>query len=98
MSQGTAALYAGAKNGKHGIEVQMHSKLDAAEKLMKHPGAYEKDNNQKGDPLAALLQSIAGGNSNGFRPMAADPERPEHAAKPSTFTPKAEDGERDWQG
>lgn len=46
------ALFAGAKQGKHGIEIQMHSKLDALEKLAKHFGLYAKDNHQRSDPLA----------------------------------------------
>ncbi|MBB6559594.1 hypothetical protein HNP48_002261 [Acidovorax soli] len=98
LSPATAALYAGAKHGKHGIEVQMHSRLDAAEKLMKHLGAYERDNNQKGDPLKNLLHAIAGGNSNGFMPQAVDPEKPTGMAAPSAFTPKADPGpEPDWR-
>jgi phage terminase small subunit len=38
-----AALYAGVKEGKDGLEVKMHSKLDALEKIMKHMGLYEAD-------------------------------------------------------
>lgn len=52
LSPQALALYAGAKTGKYGIEVQMHSKMDALEKLAKHVGLYEKDNTQKNDPLA----------------------------------------------
>lgn len=35
------------KYGKEGLEVEMYSALDAAEKLMKMHGKYEKDNSQK---------------------------------------------------
>lgn len=70
-----AALYAGAKQTKEGIEVKMHSKLDALEKLAKHLGLYEKDNRQKADPLTALLARVASGNGNGFVPVQDDPER-----------------------
>ncbi len=52
LSPHAAALYAGAKTGKNGIEVQMHSQMDALEKLARHLGMYEKDNHQKSDPLA----------------------------------------------
>lgn len=69
------ALYAGAKYGKHGIEIQMHDKGAAMEKLFKHLGLYERDNEQKIDPLAAILGRIASGSSNGFVPVADDPER-----------------------
>lgn len=75
LSPRAAALYAGAKQTKDGIEIKMHSKLDALEKLAKHVGLYEKDNAQKVDPLAALLGRIASGNGNGFAPVADDPER-----------------------
>ena len=75
LSAAAASLYAGAKQTKYGIEVLMHSKLDAMEKLAKHLGIYEKDNQQRTDPLATLLHAIAKGNGNGFRPVAQDPER-----------------------
>ncbi|MDD2690217.1 MAG: terminase small subunit [Simplicispira sp.] len=52
LSPRAVALYAGAKQTKEGIEIKMHSKLDALEKLAKHVGLYEKDNTQKNDPLA----------------------------------------------
>lgn len=81
-----AALYAGAKQTKEGIEIKMHSKLDAIEKLAKHLGVYQKDNEQKVDPLAALLQRIAGGNSNGFTPVQHDPEAPAASANTGTNT------------
>ena len=87
LSGAALALFAGAKQGKHGIEVQMHSKMDALEKLAKHFGLYEKDNQQKTDPLASLLHAIASGSGNGFAPVAADPERAAPAEKPSAFKP-----------
>ncbi len=101
LSQQAAALYAGAKVTKHGIEVQMHSKMDAIEKLAKHLGVYEKDNQQKADPLAALLARIASGNSNGFTPVQDDPEAPAGSASTptgtNTMTPRqdVEDGDED---
>lgn len=76
LSPNAAALYAGAKQTKEGIEIKMHSKLDAIEKLAKHLGLYEKDNQQKTDPLAALLHRIANGTGNGFKTVAVDPEAP----------------------
>ena len=76
LSPGAAALYAGAKHGKYGIEVLTHDKAAFAEKLFKHMGLYEKDNQQKTDPLAALLRRISNGNANGFKPVADDPEAP----------------------
>ena len=75
LSPAAVALYAGAKQTKEGIEVKMHSKLDALEKLAKHLGLYEKDNQQKTDPLASLLARVASGNGNGFVPVQDDPER-----------------------
>lgn len=91
LSPRAAALYAGAKQTKEGIEVKMHSKLDAIEKLAKHLGLYEKDNQQKADPLAALLARIAGGNGNGFTPVADDPERPAPGLPLSPDEPGEED-------
>ena len=74
LSKKAIALYAGAKQTQHGIEVKMHSKVDALEKLFKHLGLYEKDNQQKVDPLSALLTRLANGNANGFKPVQDDPE------------------------
>ena len=75
LSESGIALYAGAKQTKDGIEIKMHSKLDAIEKLAKHLGVYEKDNQQKADPLSAILARVASGNGNGFIPVQDDPER-----------------------
>jgi phage terminase small subunit len=80
MGEKAVALYAGAKQGQYGIEVKFHSKMDALEKLAKHLGLYEKDNQQKTDPLAALLNRIAAGNANGFLPVESDPEAPSASA------------------
>lgn len=74
LSHQAVALYAGAKQTKEGIEIKMHSKMDAIEKLARHLGVYEKDNQQKTDPLSALLSRIAGGNGSGFVPVQNDPE------------------------
>ncbi len=95
LSPQAAALYAGAKHTKEGIEIKMHSKLDAIEKLARHLGIYEKDNQQKTDPLSALLHRIAGGNSNGFTPVQHDPEGAEPAAGGSAFVPRQNVGDDD---
>ena len=76
LSPQARALYAGAKMTKYGIEIAMHDKAAFAEKLFKHLGLYEKDNQQKTDPLASLLRRISNGNANGFKPVADDPEAP----------------------
>ena len=76
LSPRALSLYAGARMTKYGIEIAMHDKSAAMEKLFRHLGLYEKDNQQKTDPLAALLHSIANGNGNGFRPVTDDPEAP----------------------
>lgn len=96
LSPSAVALYAGAKQTKEGIEIKMHSKMDALEKLAKHLGVYEKDNQQRADPLAALLARIASGNSNGFVPVQDDPEAPAGSAT-NALTPRqdVEDGDED---
>lgn len=77
LSPAARSLFAGVKQTKFGIEVMTHSKDAAMEKLFKHLGLYEKDNQQRVDPLASLLHTIASGNSNGFKPVARDPEHDE---------------------
>lgn len=74
LSPAAVALYAGAEDTKYGVKVHTHSKVAAIEMLNKHLGLYEKDNQQKTDPLAALINRIATGNTNGFKPTSADPE------------------------
>lgn len=69
LTPAAQALYAGAKQTKYGIEVQMHSKLDAMEKVFKHLGLYKEDNKQKVDPLTSLLNTIASGNNSSFKPV-----------------------------
>lgn len=48
-----------------------NSALDKAAKIL---GMYEKDNEQKTDSLTTLLQTIAGGNNSGFKPVQDDPD------------------------
>ena len=52
-------------------------KNSALEKLFRHHGLYERDNEQKTDPLTSLLHAISGGNSSAFKPVADDPEHDE---------------------
>lgn len=61
LSSQALSLYAGIKETEKGVEVKFHSKLDAAEKLFKHLGLYEKDNEQKGKGAAeAIAEFVAG--------------------------------------
>lgn len=65
-----------------GVDVQVSSegvathkykladKNAAIERLFKHLGMYERDNSQKVDPLAAVLQSIASRSNSAFMPVA----------------------------
>ena len=59
LSPRAAALYAGAKQTKFGIEIQMHSQMEAWEKLAKHLGLYAKDNYQRSDPLSRRTMTDA---------------------------------------
>lgn len=43
LSRGAAALFAGIKETKDGMEIKMHSKMDALEKVFKHLGMYDAD-------------------------------------------------------
>jgi hypothetical protein len=64
LSDEARALFAGVKETKEGIEVKLHDQLAALEKLMRHLGAYERDNKQKGEgQLAALLASFNKSNA-----------------------------------
>lgn len=54
-----AALFAGVKETKDGIQILTHSKLDAIEKVAKHLGFYQEDNKQKAGTLGDLLGQLA---------------------------------------
>lgn len=82
LSPAAVSLYAGVKQTKFGIEMMTHSKDGALEKLFKHLGLYEKDNQQRIDPLNSLLERITGGNDNGFKPVAVDPEQAKPEPEP----------------
>lgn len=60
------------------------------ERLMKHLGLYERDNEQKTDPLTTLLHGIATRNAGAFMPVADDPEQVQEA-KPNGFAPAQQD-------
>lgn len=77
LSPAAVSLYAGAKQTKDGIEIKMQDKGAALEKVFKHLGLYQKDNEQKIDPLTALLQTITGGTNSTFKPVEHDPEHDE---------------------
>jgi phage terminase small subunit len=47
VSKATASLFAGVKETKDGLEIKLHSKDGALEKLFKHLGLYERDNEQR---------------------------------------------------
>lgn len=48
------------------IKIKLHNKLDAIEKLMKHFGLYEKDNEQSG---AAVLEALNRGRARIANPI-----------------------------
>lgn len=52
ISKAAAALFAGIKEGKDGIEVKFHDKAVMLEKMFKHHGLYEKDNKQQAAQIA----------------------------------------------
>jgi phage terminase small subunit len=74
LSPSAVAVYAGVKETKEGIQVLMHSKDSALEKLAKHVGLYKEDNEQKHGPLSEALQAMVrrmhadGGGKIPFRP------------------------------
>lgn len=63
VSKAAAALYAGVKEGKDGIEVKFHDKATMLEKMFRYHGLYEVDNKQKSaaaaDPAALVALAEA---------------------------------------
>lgn len=61
LSPSAAALYAGLKTTKDGIEIKMHDQMAALEKLGRHLGVFEpKSAVGTGDPLRMLIDSVQG--------------------------------------
>lgn len=83
LSPAAAQLYAGVKRTKEGLQMLTKNQEAYAEKIWKHLGLYEKDNQQKADPFTSMLNRIAQANGNGFQPVQIDPRNP----------PKADDGD-----
>lgn len=52
LSPAAAALYAGVRRTKDGIQVLTQDKGAALDRLARHLGIFEKDNGQRNDPLA----------------------------------------------
>lgn len=61
LSPAAVSLYAGVKVTKDGLQVLTHSKQDASEKLFKHLGLYERDNEQKSKGFAQAVAEFADG-------------------------------------
>lgn len=63
LSKAAAALFAGVKEGKDGVEVKMHDKVALLDKMFRYHGLYEVDNRQKTpqatDPAALVALSEA---------------------------------------
>ncbi len=59
LSAQAAALFAGVKETKDGLQILTHSKLDAIEKVAKHLGFYLEYNKQKAGSLGDLLGQLA---------------------------------------
>ena len=47
MSEASLAIFMGAKQGKHGVEIELADSQKAIEKLMRHQGLFEADNKIK---------------------------------------------------
>jgi phage terminase small subunit len=55
VSKAAASLFAGVKETRDGLEIKLHSKDAALDKVMRHLGLYEKDNSQVGAAFAERL-------------------------------------------
>ena len=61
LDDDTAAAIASVEVGVDGIKYKFWDKNAALEKVGKHLGAYERDNQQKSDPINALASAVLGG-------------------------------------
>lgn len=75
-------------------KIKLVDKGPNLERLMKHLGLYERDNEQKIDPFTTMLHGIATRNAGAFMPVAIDPERNEEKSQ-NGFAPVTDDEDRD---
>lgn len=68
VSPAAASLFAGVKETKEGLEIKIHSKDAALDKVLRHLGLFEKDNRQKSpldglprETLKAIVARLSGG-------------------------------------
>lgn len=59
LSPAARVVFAGAKTTRHGIEIAMHSKADALEKVFRHLGLYDADNRQKPSSMIGTIRLVA---------------------------------------
>ena len=82
VSPAARSLYAGVKVTKGGLEVKMHNKVDALEKVFKHLGLYkaDRDPNEKGiaEALREFFDGLHGTRLPIARPEAAAPAPAAH--------------------
>jgi len=71
LSGPARALFKSAKEGKHGVEVQLHDQLAALEKVARHLGMFkEKQSGEDAaNPLHVLLQQIQGAPNGSIKPV-----------------------------
>ncbi|HWH83232.1 MAG TPA: terminase small subunit [Burkholderiaceae bacterium] len=75
LSPGARALYAGIKQTKDGIDVKTNSQVDAAEKLMRHLGGYEKDKEPVVPLVDAVREFVKGLHQSGAGRLPIAPQR-----------------------
>ncbi len=76
LSPAAAALYAGMKQTKDGVQVLMHDQAVARDRLERHLGAFEKDNRQKNDLAAQLAEFVGGIHQSGAGRLQTKPRGP----------------------
>ncbi|AXE37139.1 terminase small subunit [Chromobacterium phragmitis] len=85
LPAGARRLYSGVKITKDGLEVKLQDRAAALEKLMRHYGLYERDNQQQGGGLAESMRELiqAAGLASGG------------ALRPDPGNGRADDGDDD---
>jgi phage terminase small subunit len=69
LTPAARALYAGVKQTKDGYQMLLVDKLGALEKLFRHKGLYQADNDQKGGTFVQFLEAIVAGGAGNKLPV-----------------------------
>jgi hypothetical protein len=71
LSGPAKALFKSAKEGKYGVEVQLHDQIAALDKVARHLGMFSErqPGNDATNPLHLLMRTVQGAPNGSIKPI-----------------------------